>query len=484
MRKILLSMLIVIVLCVSAYSLSLASDEYSVGIHIDCLENLIFSKYDVDVYLEDEFLTRISHGDEYSGTIHSEVGVKHLYFYNHDDHDIKGALEFNVLDNTKLDCIIGCHGDQVSINSYTVDTEEVLLNIEEVLPLVPEKYKPEQQESLAAYENSLAEAVTKGVLTYRQANTLLNYAQEQQKWASEDSISFVRSIHGKTTTIRRYHLIISFSAKCAVLVRQEGGRDYEYKQYGKVSGNLVNGFMVYWEDGTLDDYIVGTNQRGSTVLLLPNGVESGFAKCSDYPTYFHIFDNWSYASGYDPLAESTVESESYVANNQVNSEKSASGSDTSVESEETNNVEDEIEEETGVSLESTIRIILDKKEVAIPKGKSVKLNAEIVGLPEGEPIPKIEWNTSDKAIVTCANGTIKAVKAGNALITCSCLLTDGTTIMEECAVLVIVPVSSITANPKSINLSCGERFTLVFAIKPENASVKDLDFASSKPEIR
>ena len=43
-------------------SISVDEPEYAVSLEIECVENLLFSKYDVDVYVDDSMQGTISHG--------------------------------------------------------------------------------------------------------------------------------------------------------------------------------------------------------------------------------------------------------------------------------------------------------------------------------------------------------------------------------------------------------------------------------------
>ena len=69
------------------------------------------------------------------------------------------------------------------------------------------------------------------------------------------------------------------------------------------------------------------------------------------------------------------------------------------------------------------------------------------------------------------------------MITCSATLADGTYIYEECTVQVNVPVTSISVDKKQVNVGVDETFTPVFAIKPDNASNKELSFESSQASV-
>ena len=129
------------------------------------------------------------------------------------------------------------------------------------------------------------------------------------------------------------------------------------------------------------------------------------------------------------------------------------------------------------------KITLSETSITLLTGKSQKIEASIVDLPEGEKAPKLEWSTSDKNIATIANGQIRGVAGGSAIITCSATLADGTYIYEECAVQVNIPVNSIGVDIKSLNLSGGESAQPVFTIKPDNASIQALSFESSDENV-
>ncbi len=129
------------------------------------------------------------------------------------------------------------------------------------------------------------------------------------------------------------------------------------------------------------------------------------------------------------------------------------------------------------------KIVLDKEDITIIMRKADKITASIEGLPEGEKVPKLEWTTSDKAIVTVNNGQIRAVAGGNAIVTCGATLSDGTYIYSECKITVNVPVASITVDKKTRDLSAGDTFSPVFSFKPDNASETSLVFESSDPDI-
>ena len=141
----------------------------------------------------------------------------------------------------------------------------------------------------------------------------------------------------------------------------------------------------------------------------------------------------------------------------------------------------QIEQEQRARIKT--KIILSSSHAEIFVGKTMKIEASITGLPEGEKTPKLEWSTSDKAVATCSNGTVRAVAGGSAVITCSAQLADGTRVYEECTVKVNIPVSSINTDKKALTIKGGQSDRLSLVVKPENASNKALVYESSDTKV-
>ena len=128
-------------------------------------------------------------------------------------------------------------------------------------------------------------------------------------------------------------------------------------------------------------------------------------------------------------------------------------------------------------------ITLDTTETTLNKGKKLKLTATVAGLPEGSQQPKLNWSSSDKTVATVQNGNVTAVAAGEAIITCSIVLEDGVELVAECRVTVIVPVSSVTLEKKTVSMGVGESFQPAFKVQPQSASHQTLTFASSDEKV-
>ena len=100
----------------------------------------------------------------------------------------------------------------------------------------------------------------------------------------------------------------------------------------------------------------------------------------------------------------------------------------------------------------TTAIELSDTAITLAKGKTHKLTASVIEIPEGITASKISWKSGDKGVATFSSGTVTAVAAGTTEIVCESTLSDGTVLTNSCTVTVVVPVSSITSEKTSYSL--------------------------------
>lgn len=84
-----------------------------------------------------------------------------------------------------------------------------------------------------------------------------------------------------------------------------------------------------------------------------------------------------------------------------------------------------------VTQVSANAIQLDKTEVEMSKGQSIKLNATV--LPAGAP-QRVTWNSSDPTVARVVGGNVYAQEMGECLITARTL--DGTNLTADCLIMV------------------------------------------------
>lgn len=129
------------------------------------------------------------------------------------------------------------------------------------------------------------------------------------------------------------------------------------------------------------------------------------------------------------------------------------------------------------------RISFDISEVTLVKGKSAKITAEVVDVPEGLTVSKIEWSSSDSKVAACKQGTVKGVGNGKATITASCTLSDGTEIRNECGVTVFTPVTGLSSKTKKYDIGVGESIQTEVTVQPKDATNASLEYSSSDSSV-
>lgn len=110
----LLSLVLVISLtaCVDTYDGSYdyeePAPEYTVDIKVICEENLIFSKYDVNVYFDDFLEGTVKHGKTKKFTVTVTEGTYNIDFICADDEEICETIEVDIIQNESLEFKITC----------------------------------------------------------------------------------------------------------------------------------------------------------------------------------------------------------------------------------------------------------------------------------------------------------------------------------------------------------------------------------------
>ena len=122
MKKPFCFLVVAIILCVMCSNV-LATTVYKVIFNLSFESNLLFSKYDVDLYLNDLKLEHLSHGQDYSDSFFVEGGTNHIYFYHSGDKKVMGSINFDVTGNTVINCSISCTKDEIRV-SHKIQVDE------------------------------------------------------------------------------------------------------------------------------------------------------------------------------------------------------------------------------------------------------------------------------------------------------------------------------------------------------------------------
>lgn len=125
---------------------------------------------------------------------------------------------------------------------------------------------------------------------------------------------------------------------------------------------------------------------------------------------------------------------------------------------------------------STETVTLDKTTLSLDVGESVQLTATVK--PDDATDKNVSWTSSDESVVKVDNGKVSALKFGKATITAKC---GGKA--AECAVTVTVPTGSVILDKTSLTLAVGETAQLTATVKPDDATDKNVTWASSDESV-
>ncbi len=124
-------------------------------------------------------------------------------------------------------------------------------------------------------------------------------------------------------------------------------------------------------------------------------------------------------------------------------------------------------------------VTLNKTELTLKEGESETLVATV--LPDNATNKEVIWTSNDESVVTVVEGEVTAVAVGTATVTAT---VGG--ISATCEVTVIpatVDVTSVTLNKTELTLAVEGEETLVATVLPDNATNKEVIWASSNEEI-
>ena len=146
--------------------------------------------------------------------------------------------------------------------------------------------------------------------------------------------------------------------------------------------------------------------------------------------------------------------------------------------------------------ESAPVLALNETSITLVKGKTAKLISSVSNVENAKKL-RYTWESSNASVATVANGTVKAVDGGNAVITCSTVLEDGTVVKAAVEIKVTVPVTSLKLKPSAKSNKPGTNNVLlvlgasdlaaqeklIVTVEPENATVKECAYASDNEAV-
>lgn len=96
--------------------------KYTVKIELECIENLLFSKYDIDVYVDKTNVGKLDHGAIRTYSLELEEGTHTLKVTKENSKSVDGTIDFEVSDATTVKYRLACTSNQVKIEIVEDDT--------------------------------------------------------------------------------------------------------------------------------------------------------------------------------------------------------------------------------------------------------------------------------------------------------------------------------------------------------------------------
>ena len=132
--------------------------------------------------------------------------------------------------------------------------------------------------------------------------------------------------------------------------------------------------------------------------------------------------------------------------------------------------------------ETTPALSLNESSITLAKGKTAKLTPSVSNVENAKKL-KYVWESSDPAVATVSNGTVKAIDSGSAIITCSTTLENGISIQDTIYVKVIIPLKKISLSDKQIKLAVDTYWKVDCTFEPQNATNQNVTWSSSNSDV-
>lgn len=124
MKKSLRLLLVLVLTACILFSVSVAvAENFTISLDVEFEKNLMFSKYDVDVFLDSVKVGTYDHGKDFSVTIQCSEGNHTIWFYEHNDKSQSGSIQLNVNSNSRVKCHIECKRNRVEVSKIEINRQ-------------------------------------------------------------------------------------------------------------------------------------------------------------------------------------------------------------------------------------------------------------------------------------------------------------------------------------------------------------------------
>lgn len=307
-------------------SISVDEPEYEVSVEIECVENLIFSKYDVDVYIDDNLEGTVTHGTTETFTVTLTKGTYEIKFVSAEDDEATGTVNIDIHQDELLKYKISCTSTQINIETIAGTIPE---HGEDEAPM-PQSASDYKYDNYADVQQELADAgftnisfeilydielgwteegevdsvsvdgkaeFEQGDIFKKDASIVITYHMpveddpndlaatesaetevtetempdaESATPASEYELAFVRRLSS-------YSLYIMFDTDTKTAA--QFGTDDTYLYKGPYTGDFSSGVTIAWDHGEFTEKFVYQDGSSIGTYIDGNGYEWEYSKC-------------------------------------------------------------------------------------------------------------------------------------------------------------------------------------------------------------
>ncbi len=243
--------------------ISVDEPEYDISIKVTCVENWIFSKYDVDVYVDGDYLGTVEHGSVETFDVVLTAGTYKIEFVDAEEESVTGSATIDIHQDENLEYKVSCTSTQIYVETIVgtttaetaepveeeTVTEEATAEEETVVEEVVEEETEEAAETEVETETEVEqteveETETETVRSYD--TPFVNYSTNTEE-TLYDGNSGVYAYKLSGTNYNQYY-IIDFD-EGYVYYFMDASYDSTCDKYAIYSGDLNSALIVKWLDG-------------------------------------------------------------------------------------------------------------------------------------------------------------------------------------------------------------------------------------------
>ena len=101
------------------------AESYDIYVDVDFDSNILFNTYDVNVFIDEEEIGYIEHGEYYTYETSILEGTHSIRFCKSGDSSVYGEASFEITDDSTLKCSIAAEGDSVNIQNFAIMNADI-----------------------------------------------------------------------------------------------------------------------------------------------------------------------------------------------------------------------------------------------------------------------------------------------------------------------------------------------------------------------